>query len=146
METTEPKRRWFRYSLRTLLVLVTLSAVAIGWYTYRQRIINAERSKLLGTWKYGVQWGNGWTYDGNPFELSDSDFEVGMPSGGIGKIDFHFTGGSKSLAIYRFKGNILEVAQNIAGAPRPNSFDRENLNFVWTAKRADSTSEMRRYP
>ena len=31
MTETKPKRRWFRFSLRTLFVLVTIIGVAAGW-------------------------------------------------------------------------------------------------------------------
>ena len=31
MTETKPKRRWFRFSLRTLFVLVTIIGVGAGW-------------------------------------------------------------------------------------------------------------------
>ena len=30
-DTSKPRRRWYQFSLRTLLILVTLSAVPLGW-------------------------------------------------------------------------------------------------------------------
>src|SRR5262245_21854409 len=35
---TKPKRRWFRFSLRTLFVLVTITGVAAGWADQLNRI------------------------------------------------------------------------------------------------------------
>ena len=37
MTETKPKRRWFRFSLRTLFVLVTAIAVFIGWNLWQVR-------------------------------------------------------------------------------------------------------------
>ena len=34
MNESKSKRRWFRYSLRTLFVLVTIMAVASAWYAH----------------------------------------------------------------------------------------------------------------
>jgi hypothetical protein len=43
MNETKPKRRWFRFSLRTLLVAVTLLCIWLGW---QARIVQ-ERKGLL---------------------------------------------------------------------------------------------------
>jgi hypothetical protein len=135
------KRRWFRYSLRTLLVLVALSAAAIGWYTHRQRMIKAERAKLLGGWVI-AEWHRGdfGTY-GNPIQLSETDFSVGVPNGDIGTIDFRATPGEHSKGIYRIVGNTLQVAQNDVGKPRPTTFDDRQADSVWTATRIDSANK-----
>jgi hypothetical protein len=47
-----PRRPWFRFSVRTLFVLVTLVALALGWfafeqYTYRQQYVEAAGEKVL---------------------------------------------------------------------------------------------------
>ena len=36
MTKTKPKRRWFRFSLRTLFVLVTVAGVGYGLYLFQQ--------------------------------------------------------------------------------------------------------------
>ncbi len=35
--TNKPRRRWFRFSLRTLFVLMTLLCVWLGWNVYQVR-------------------------------------------------------------------------------------------------------------
>jgi hypothetical protein len=45
-EAAKPTSRRFRYSLRTLFVLLTLFAVLVGWLTWNLRQVN-EREKLL---------------------------------------------------------------------------------------------------
>ena len=35
MTETKPKRRWFRFSLRTLFMLVTVDGVVAGWVGYQ---------------------------------------------------------------------------------------------------------------
>jgi hypothetical protein len=41
---TAPKRRWFRYSLRTLFVVVTVFGIWLGWNLHE---VN-ERSRMAG--------------------------------------------------------------------------------------------------
>ena len=59
MTETKPKRRWFRFSLRTLFVLVTIIGIAAGWVTYQLNWIRERHS--AGKWvvqNYDVAWGN----------------------------------------------------------------------------------------
>jgi len=35
--STEPKRRWLRFSLRSLMLLVLVLAVALGWAVHKAR-------------------------------------------------------------------------------------------------------------
>jgi hypothetical protein len=44
MTDAKPKRRWLRFSLRTLFVLVTIIGVGAGWVTYQLNWIR-ERHK-----------------------------------------------------------------------------------------------------
>jgi hypothetical protein len=115
-------------------VLVTLSAVATGRYTHRQRIIRAERAKILGHWDLDVR-NKEISVFMNSFQLSETDFSVGVPDGDIGTIDFHRLLGRRSKGIYRFVGDVLHVAQNGDGKPRPTTFDADQVDFYWEGKR-----------
>jgi hypothetical protein len=46
-EITKPTRRWFRFSLRTMLVLVTLVAIIAGWVGQQLNWIGQRREFLL---------------------------------------------------------------------------------------------------
>jgi hypothetical protein len=132
------KRRWFRFSLRTLLIFVTVSAVATGWHTHRQRIIKAEAQRLYGRWKVIEE-----ELGGYVGELSEGDFKIGVPKDGVGWIDFMCNdpnvapGTLASRGIYKFEGNKLIVAQNEMGKPRPTSFDESEAKSVWSAWREE---------
>jgi hypothetical protein len=133
MEATNKKRRWFRYSLRSLLVVWTIAAMAIGWNVHRQRIIKAERAKLVGSWEVNGRSDTG-SYSMTLFELSDLDFDVGVPHDDVGTIDF-----GSSKGIYRVVGDTLEMAVNHPGEPRPTTFTDAKL--FWDAKRIPSAGD-----
>ena len=42
--TDRPKRRWFRFSLRTLFVVVTLAAIPLGWLTWQLHIVRERKA------------------------------------------------------------------------------------------------------
>ena len=46
MTETKPKRRWFRFGLRTLFVLVTIFGVGAGWVAYQLNLIR-QRHQFL---------------------------------------------------------------------------------------------------
>ena len=52
---TKPRRRWLQFSLRTLLIVVTLSAVPLGWVGWkceqgrRQRAVIAWVGEMGGS-------------------------------------------------------------------------------------------------
>ncbi len=136
MTESKPKRRWFRFSLRTLFVLVTIVGTATGLYVHRLRIIKLEREKLAGTW----------TFDNGLVSAFPVDMcEVGMPSNGTGRIDFHMnfpvklpdgTSANLSKAIYDVDGDRLRIAQAYPGEPRPTTFEKTNPKVnVFSGKR-----------
>jgi hypothetical protein len=53
MTETKPKRRWFRFSLRTLFVLVTVVGVVAGWVAYQ---LNWIRQRHIFFSKYVIAW------------------------------------------------------------------------------------------
>jgi hypothetical protein len=144
MAETKPKRRWLRFSLRTLFVLVTIVGVGAGLYLHRLRIIKLEREKLAGVWiENGVR----------KLYLYKDQLDVGIPSDGIGQIDFHHTnpvtlpdGSSTTIsrAIYQVNGDQIRFAQAMPGDPRPTKFEVSNEPkvFVFSVKRiADLNQE-----
>ena len=64
--TPKPRRRWYQFSLRTLLIVVTLSAVPLGWFAWKveqgRRQERRERPVIAWVEKMGgsVQFGGGW--------------------------------------------------------------------------------------
>lgn len=60
----KPRRRWFQFSLRTLMVLATLSAIACGWYADRVR--RAKQAYDAG-YEMGWHYGSGDESHGDSF-------------------------------------------------------------------------------
>jgi len=44
--TDKPKRRWYQYSLRSMLVLTTLVAIACSWYAYEMNEAAKRRAAI----------------------------------------------------------------------------------------------------
>ena len=128
----KPKRRWYQFSLKTLLLAVVVMAAALSWYGYRLRILEKERIRLAGTWYAEVDSVTVATFD------ADKDgIDLLMPSNGIGRINFQMRGphGGLSLGIYRCDGEKMTVAQAEPGQPRPTSFEEVRGVSIWTGVR-----------
>jgi len=52
-KTTEPRRRWYQFSLRTLLIVVTLSAVPLGWFAWKVEQGRRQRAAIAWVDKMG---------------------------------------------------------------------------------------------
>jgi hypothetical protein len=48
MELENPRRRWFRFRLRTLLIMVTLLSVPLGWVGWE--LDQRRREKAVVSW------------------------------------------------------------------------------------------------
>jgi hypothetical protein len=57
--TPAPKRRWFRFSLRTLFVVVTISGIALGWVAYQLNWIRQRRELVHRTDIEALMWADG---------------------------------------------------------------------------------------
>ncbi len=63
-ETTTPRRRWFQYSLRTLLLVMLLVSIGMSWFAVkvqkarRQRTVVEAIKKLGGEVKFDYEYGD----------------------------------------------------------------------------------------
>ena len=128
----KPKRRWFQFSLKTLLLAVVVMAAALSWYGYRLRILEKERIGLAGTWYGAVD-----SVTVATFDIDKDGIDLLMPSNGVGRINFQMPGphGGLSLGIYRCDGEKMTVAQAEPGQPRPTSFEEVPGVSIWTSAR-----------
>jgi hypothetical protein len=55
--TPKPKRRWFQFSLRTLMLFVTVWAMPCCWVSVRMREASRERETAEAMWKLGARVG-----------------------------------------------------------------------------------------
>jgi hypothetical protein len=68
----KPKRRWFRFNLRSLLVLVTIACVGFGWLGVKVRAKQREREAvkalrdLGGEVRYDYEFNSNWSEVENP--------------------------------------------------------------------------------
>ena len=46
LDTPRPRRRWFRYSLRTLLLMIVAISVALGWFTARMKAAKRQQAAV----------------------------------------------------------------------------------------------------
>jgi hypothetical protein len=56
MAETKPKRRWFRFSLRTLFVLVAIIGVPLGWGAYQLNWIWQRHTALIWVTTQAEHW------------------------------------------------------------------------------------------
>jgi hypothetical protein len=47
MTTLKPKRRWYQFSMRTLLVVMVVFVVGVGWVCYRVRRAQTNRDRVV---------------------------------------------------------------------------------------------------
>jgi uncharacterized protein (TIGR03067 family) len=105
---------------------------------HRQRIIQAERAKFGGSWALNVR-SDEMTCVVEMMELSQLDFQIGVPDGDVGTIDFGGTGRKCSKGIYRIDGDSLILVMNDAGEPRPTTFT--DADWFWEGTRDRSASD-----
>lgn len=43
MAPMKPRLRWYQFSLRTLLIFVSVVAIILAWYTHRYRLVEKQR-------------------------------------------------------------------------------------------------------
>ena len=55
--TSKPRRRWFQYSLRTLLVLMLLACIGMGWIAVKLQQVRRERAAVAAIEGLGGGWG-----------------------------------------------------------------------------------------
>ena len=65
---TKPRRRWYQFSLRTLLIVVTVSAVPLGWVGWKLEQGRRERAVIAWVEKMG---GNVWFDDVYSFDVGE---------------------------------------------------------------------------
>ena len=63
-KTAKPRRRWFRFSMRTLLIVVTVLSVPLGWIGWRLGQERREQATIawveeMGGYVYGQSWFSG---------------------------------------------------------------------------------------
>ena len=52
-KTAKPRRRWLRFSLRTLLIVVTVLSVPLGWVGWRLGQVRTEQATITSIEKLG---------------------------------------------------------------------------------------------
>jgi hypothetical protein len=85
MTETKPKRRWFRFSLRTMFVVVTLFGVAAGWVAYQLNWIR-QRHEFVSA-RHSGQFAIGFVkapWSLRLFGEKEAEFVVSVPKEDIG--------------------------------------------------------------
>jgi hypothetical protein len=76
---TKPKRRWFRFSLRTLLVFVTIASAGFGWLGMKVRQAQRQRQVVEAIWKAGGQVFYDFEHDIMPISANGPEFSATPP-------------------------------------------------------------------
>jgi hypothetical protein len=127
-----------RFSVRAMLVAISLLAPFLAWYGVRVRAMQFERELLSGTWQMIDSQGNPVLNAGKSIHISfnDPNRVLRFPHGKTGQIDFRseqWQGPSR--AIYRREGNRLRFAQAAPNDNRPSVFDKTKCQSVWLVER-----------
>ena len=56
-DNTRPRRRWYQFSLRTLLIVVAVSTVPLGWFAWEIQQRRRERAGIAWVEKMGGDYG-----------------------------------------------------------------------------------------
>jgi hypothetical protein len=70
---SKPKRRWFRFSLRTLLLLMAIACVGFSWFGYKLRQAERQRAAVESLEKLGISV----TYD---YQMGSNRFGALQPT------------------------------------------------------------------
>lgn len=52
-EGPKPRRRWFRYSLRTLLALVLVTCLGLGWFAHKLKQARDQKETVAAIRQLG---------------------------------------------------------------------------------------------
>jgi uncharacterized protein (TIGR03067 family) len=116
-----PRRRWFRFSLRTLFLAILTIASVCGWIGYRYRTVSMETQAVGGRWRM-------FTVDGNPILKGDGtvytiefcEFNVD-PFHEPRWLDQYSPRGKTVRAIYRWDGDEMLITAASPGDERPTA-------------------------
>ena len=69
-DSPKPKRRWYQFRMRTLLVFVTLCAVACGWFVAKMQRARKQEEAIKAIREAGgyIQYRYGWFATGSAKE------------------------------------------------------------------------------
>jgi hypothetical protein len=72
----KPRRRWFRFGLRSVFLAILIIAMACGWIGYRHRTVSMETQAIGGRWEMCAVDGNPILWDGKVMTIDFSEFSV----------------------------------------------------------------------
>jgi hypothetical protein len=116
----KPRRRWFRFGLRSLCLLILIIAMVCGWIVYRHRSVSLEMRAIGGHWGMFTVDGNRILWDGKVMTIDFSDFSVN-PFQEPRWLDIHSPGGKTTRAIYPWDGDEILLTAAPPGDDRPTA-------------------------